>query len=218
VGTAVGYYGLRDDHTVRPVARAAVPAKPAFGAHSDGDHYGSLSDLLLPVPSGYDYGPDYEGLGDNTVLTHAQFLKLFNASFSTLGTAERQELQNRLDFDHVLGYALRTYTDGSSLSVRITLLQENQQMAKQTAGLGKYLADQTGAFRAGPTIPGHPEAHCYLPPASPNDPLDRLDCDAYVGDLLVNVEAYAPAPLAQQSVAQLLEMQLTRLAIPAAQI
>ncbi|SEK69490.1 hypothetical protein [Streptacidiphilus jiangxiensis] len=218
VGTAVGYYGLRDNRAAQPVAKAAAHAGPAYGAHSDGDHFGSLSDLLLPLPGGYDYGPDDADLGDNTVLTHDQYVKKFNSDFAVLRTSERDKLRTDLDLDHVLGYALRTYTDGNALVVEVSLVQENQQTAKSMATLGKFLADSTGAFRAGPSIPGHPEAHCYLLPASPNDPLDQMDCDDYVGDMLVHVDAYGPAPLDQQSVASLLELQLSRLAIPAAQI
>ncbi|WP_042415707.1 hypothetical protein [Streptacidiphilus anmyonensis] len=218
-GTAVGYFGLRDHTTARPTARAAAtPAKPGYGAHSDGDHFGSLSDLLLPVPDGYGYGPDDGGDGDNTVLTHDQYLKTFNKDFADLGTSERRQLANQLDLDHVLGYAVRTYTDNAQLVIKVSLLQENQQTAKGMASLGKYIADQTGAFRAGPTITGHPEAHCYLLATDPNDPLDRLDCDDYVGDILITVQAYGPAPLDQQAVASLMEQQLSRLAIPAAQI
>lgn len=218
VGGAVGYFGLRDHASAKPVARAMAPAKPSWGAHSDGDHFGSLSDLLLPLPGGYSYGPDDGGLGDNTVLTRDQYETMFSRDFSALGATERDKLRNQLDLDHVLGYAVRTYTDESSLVVKITLLQENQQSAKGMASLGKYIADQTGAFRAGPSVPGHPEAHCYLPPTTPNDPLDQLVCDDYVGDILISVEAYGPAPLDQQSVASLMAQQLSRLAIPAAQI
>jgi hypothetical protein len=217
VGTAVGHYGLRGTPTSRPVAKAQ-PAKPAYGAHSDGDHYGSLLDLLLPEPSGYDYGPDDGGLGDNTVLTRDQYVATFASDFKFLKSSERDQLKNLLDLDHVLGYALRSYSDGSGQYVQISLLQENQNAAKQMAGVGKYLADQTGVFRAGPSIPGHPEAHCYLMPTSPNDPLDEMDCDAYVGDLLVSVQVYGSSPLNQQAVATLLEQQLSRLASPAAQI
>jgi hypothetical protein len=215
-GTAVGL-GLRSPASAKPATAAPAP-KPSFGAHSDGDHFGSLSDLLLPMPTGYQYGPDDMGLGDDSVLTRDQYEAMFAKSFSFLTSSERDRLKNQLDLAHILGYGLRTYSDGSSQIVEITLLQENQHSAKGWSQADKYLADSTNVFRAGPGIPGHPEAHCYLLPAKPGDRLDAMHCDAAVGDLLVSLDAEGTAPLDQQGAAAILEAQLNRLAIPAAQI
>jgi hypothetical protein len=216
VGAGVGL-ALRSPAPVKPAATAQAQ-KPGFGAHSDGDHYGSLSDLLLPMPAGYDYGPDDMGLGDNSVLNRDQYEAMFAKQFSFLSASERDQLKSRLDLDHILGYGLRVYTDNSSQVLEISLLQENQHSAKGWAQAGKYLADSTDVFRAGPSIPGHPEAHCYLLPALPGDRLDSMHCDAAVGDLLVSLDGYGAAPLDQQGAAALLEAQLNRLAIPGAQI
>jgi hypothetical protein len=216
VGTGAGL-ALRSSAPAKPAVAAQTP-KPSFGAHSDGDHYGSLSDLLLPMPAGYDYGPDDMGLGDNSVLTRDQYEAMFAKQFSFLSADQRNQLKNRLDLDHILGYGLRVYTDNGSQVLEISLLQENQHSAKGSAQAGKYLADSTDIFRAGPSIPGHPEAHCYLLPALPGDRLDSMHCDAAVGDLLVSLDGYGAAPLDQQGAAALLEAQLNRLAIPGAQI
>lgn len=216
VGGCVGL-ALRSPVPAKPAATAAAQ-KPSFGAHSDGDHYGSLGDLLLPMPAGYDYGPDDMGLGDNSVLTPDQYEAMFAKQFSFLSADQRRQLKSRLDLDHVLGYGLRVYTDDSSQVLEISLLQENQHSAKGSAQAGKYLADSTDVFRAGPSIPGHPEAHCYLLPTLPGDRLDSMHCDAAVGDMLVSLDGYGAAPLDQQGAAALLEAQLNRLAIPGAQI
>ncbi|WP_052442653.1 hypothetical protein [Streptacidiphilus neutrinimicus] len=217
VGAFVGL-GLRSPAAAKPATAAARAATPSFGAHSDGDHYGSLGDLLLPIPAGYQYGPDDMGLGDDSVLTPSQYEAMYTKSFAFLSSGERQQLKNELDLAHVLGYGLRTYSDSSSQVVEITLLQENQHTAKGWSQVGKELADATNALRAGPSIPGHPEAHCYLLPTRPGDPLDSMGCEAAVGDLLVSLDAEGTAPLDQRGAAAILEAQLNRLAIPAAQI
>ncbi|MFB8235029.1 hypothetical protein ACFC58_00540 [Kitasatospora purpeofusca] len=76
----------------------------------------------------------------------------------------------------------------------------------------------TGLFRTGPAVPGHPEAHCYLMPAAPSAPIDRMECSAAEGDLLVVLNAEGRAPLPKDAIVTLLTRQLDRLARPGASV
>ena len=222
---------IRQDRKPARTAAASSPAptvsaspSPSFGAHADGDHFGSLSDLLLPLPADYAAGPDDEGLGNDTVLTPAQYKATFDQDFKGLSSQDRQDLENSLDLAHITGYALRTYfadttTSGTGTeTVEIQLLQENQQHASAAAAWLKTFADKTGLYRAGPSISGFPKAHCYLEPVAPGDKLDHMNCAAAEGDLVVTMQVDGVAPLDTAAAAGLLQLQLTRLAIPAAQL
>ena len=221
VGGGVGYGVLQVVNKPKSHAAAAkkpAPAKPpTYGAHSDGDHYGSLGDLLLPVPGGMRLGPDYYEFGNDTVLSVAEYHAVYDKDISFLSTAERKAEEQYFKSLHVKGYALRSYQPGSGLVVTIKLLQENQQSAAAAAKAQKQEIDATGAFRPGPGVPGFPKAHCFMPPLPSGDKLDYMDCDATIGDMDVRLEADGVAPLDSTTAVQLLSQQLTRLAIPGAQ-
>jgi hypothetical protein len=216
-GAGAGVLALRPQH----VAAAPAPAHrgPAYGALADGNHFGSLGDLLLPMPSDYQEGPDDEALGNDTVLGKDQYERYFNEQFRDLKSGDRKKLQALLDLSHIRGYALRSYAaDSDDFVAEISLLQENQQRAKQSAEWTKAFADATGVFRTGPAIDGFPHARCYLPPGLPGDKLDHMTCTDAEGDLLITMRVDGVAPLNTASAAALFKQQLTRLAIPAAAI
>lgn len=219
VGGGVGLAVLKLRHKpTRPVAVASKPvARPSYGALSDGNHFGSLSDLLLPVPTGDSLGPDAWELGNNSVLDTAQEHAHFDKEIASLSTSDRTRLEGTFDAAHIKGTGLRTYLVGAGLVVEITLEQENQGAARSASQRNEDLAAATGAFRAGPSVPGYPKTHCYLPPLPTGDKLDYLSCDASVGDILVTLNAYGTAPLDSSSAVDLLQQQLDRLAIPGAQ-
>ncbi|MEY9965557.1 hypothetical protein ABIA33_003603 [Streptacidiphilus sp. MAP12-16] len=220
-GGGIGYAVLKSQHA-QPKPPAAAVAKPspspAYGALSDGNHFGSLSDLLLPLPAGFTLGPDDPGLGDDAVLTSAAFLQYAQSGQKGVSSSERQQLKSWLDASHVLGYAVRSFHSTDQQTYELTLLQENQGFAKVEPEADKELADYTNLFRAGPAISGFPKARCYLPPLRTGDKLDHLQCRAALGDLLVTMYVDGVAPLDRDSAAGLFQQQLTRLAIPAAQV
>ena len=220
VGGGVGYGVLALVGKPKPRATAAKPAPvkaPNYGALSNGNHFGSLSDLLLPIPAGLSAGSDDGNFGNDAVLTGAQFRSFFDRSIRSFSTAERRSADAKFDAMHVKGYALRTYMVSDTTEIEVSLRQENQKVAVSDAGNLTAEARKTGLYRPGPGVPGFPSAHCYLPPLLTGDKLDYLLCDASVGDIYVNVSVEGVAPLDTASAVSLLSQQLTRLAIPGAQ-
>jgi hypothetical protein len=221
VGGGVGFGVLqvvnKPKHQVAADRKAAPAKPPTYGALSNGDHFGSLSDLLLPVPGDMELGPDYYEFGNDTVLSASQYHAVFDKSISYLSTADRRVQEQDFEATHTQGYALRTYLDSDKTVITLALRQENQQFVTQNAQQRKHLADETGAYRPGPAVPGFPGTHCYLPPLTTGDKLDYMDCDASVGDMAVWMSVYGVAPLDSTSAVDLLSQQLTRLAVPGAQ-
>lgn len=222
VGGGVGFGILqvdkKPDRTVAAVSGSPAPsASPAYGAHVDGDHFGTLSDLLLPLPVGYNLGPDDPGIGNDTTLTTAQYRAIFDEDIASLSSSDRKKLDGGFNASFVKGDAVRTYQSSGDMVIEVELRQENQRAASSGAAWLKELADSTQAFRAGPAVPGFPQVHCYLPPLASGDKLDYMDCDASVGDMYVRLSAYGVAPLDSASATDLLRQQLERLAIPGAQ-
>ncbi len=221
VGGGVGYGVLQAVDKPRPQAAAAkkpAPVKPpTYGALSNGNHFGSLGDLLLPVPSDMEPGPDFYEFGNDTVLTASQYQAIFKKSIAFLSTADRKVEEQDFAASHTKGYALRSYLVSDTTVITVSLRQENQQTAANAAKWSKDRADATGAYRPGPGVPGFPQTHCYLPPLASGDKLDYMDCDASVGDIAVWMDVEGVAPLDSASAVNLLSQQLTRLAIPGAQ-
>ncbi|MHA6761694.1 hypothetical protein [Streptacidiphilus sp. PAMC 29251] len=221
VGGGVGFGVLqvvnKPKHQVAAAKKPAAAKPPRYGALSNGDHFGSLGDLLLPVPMGMEPGPDFYEFGNDTVLSASEYQAIFTKSIGFMSTADRKlEEQDFLD-SHTKGYALRTYLQSDSTVITLALRQENQQSATLAAKSRKHLADATGAYRPGPGVPGFPATHCYLPPLPSGDKLDYMDCDASVGDISVWMDVEGVAPLDSAAAVSLLSQQLTRLAIPGAQ-
>ena len=221
VGGGVGFGVLqvvnKPKHQAVAVRKPAAPKPPAYGAMSDGNHFGPLGDQLLPVPLGMEPGPDDGEFGNDTVLTTAQYKAFYNGTISDLSTTDRKLLDQRFRASFIKGYAVRTYLDSDTTDIEIALRQENQNAAKSDGQTGRILADATGAFRPGPAVPGFPKTRCYLPPLASGDKLDYMDCDASVGDIYVWMHVAGVAPLDSATAVDLLAQQLTRLAIPGAQ-
>ena len=198
-----------------PVAEAAAPS---FGTNADGSHYGSLGDLLLPVPGDATPGPDDQTFGNDTVLTSAQYQPFFNDDFGYLASGDRSRLGGLLDVGGLKSAALRSYQVSDQLDVEIGLFQVAPARVVAAPAITQELANVTGGFTGAATVTGFPKARCYKPPlAQAGDELDYMDCEAVSGDLLVTVEAYGAAPMDSSLVTNLLMQQLTRLGTPEAQ-
>jgi hypothetical protein len=202
------------------VTSAQTPqAAPTFGVEPDGNHYGPLDQLLLPVPASDTPGADVADFGNDTVLTPDRYAAMFQREFRFLSSGARSSLQSELGLPEVKGYALRTYADGDDgLFVQITLIQEN---AAHVGGLQqglKTLDSATSGLRAGPQVSGFPHAHCYQPADPYGSSLDLMRCDDVEGDLLVSMQVDGVSPLAQTAAADFFRNQLSRLATPAAQV
>ncbi|MFD4907395.1 hypothetical protein [Kitasatospora purpeofusca] len=209
--------------TAAPVP-AAAPAPSAtatpFGAKSNGNHFGSLRDLLLPVPAGYGLGADDGGFGNDVELTGEQLLAAeLDDEVVTMPKEQQDKLRKYWNDLHVKAAGVRTYTtQAGELTISMKLRQFNQQEVQKLNEYTAIFTGETGIFRTGPAVPGHAEAHCYLLPAPPSAPIDRLECSAAKGDLLVVMAVEGVAPLPKDRIVALLAQQLDRLAIPGASV
>ncbi|MFD0410320.1 hypothetical protein [Kitasatospora sp. NPDC127116] len=209
-----------------PVTAAAPSAGPTptatatpYGAKSNGSHFGSLRDLLLPVPAGYQPGPDDGGYGNDTELGGEQLAAELDADLQQLPKEKRDKMRSYWESMHVKATGVRTYrADGDDLVIGLKLRQFNQQEVQRINEYTAVFTGDTGLFRIGPAIPGHPEAHCYLMPAPPSAPIDYLECSAAEGDLLVIMSAEGVAPLPKDRIVALFTAQLDRLARPGASV
>jgi hypothetical protein len=195
----------------------AAPTAPAFGAKSNGNHFGSLRDLLIPVPAGFVLGPDYDNYGNDAELTAEQLTAEIDEGLKDLPADKRAKMREFWNGLHVKGTGVRTFkTSASDLVVSIKLRQFNQDEVQKENEYTALFGDDTGIFRGGPEIPGHPEAHCYLMPVAPGAPIDYLECSAAEGDLLVIMDVEGVALLPKDKIVSLFTAQLDRLARPGA--
>ncbi|MGW2249553.1 hypothetical protein ACWCXH_05075 [Kitasatospora sp. NPDC001660] len=225
VGVVIGIGIIKtqyDDPAPVAAGPSAAPAPTAtatpFGARSNGNHFGSLRDLLLPVPAGFELGPDEGGYGNDNELGAEQLSAELDEELQQIPKDKRDKLRAYWEGLHVKATGVRTYrSDGDDLTVGLKLRQFNQQEVEK---LNEYTAvfSDTGLFRLGPEIPGHTEAHCYLMPAPPSAPLDYLECSAAEGDLLVVMNVEGVAPLPKDKIVALFTAQLDRLARPGASV
>ncbi|MFJ9692548.1 hypothetical protein [Kitasatospora sp. NPDC101183] len=225
VGVVIGVGIIKTRYDDPPLTAAApAPAAPAptatpYGAKSNGSHFGSLRDLLLPVPAGYEPGPDEGGYGNDTELSGRQLADQLDSELQQVPKAKRDKIRAYWEGLHVRGSGVRTYrTTANDLLIGLKLRQFNQQEVQRINEYTAVFTGDTGLFRVGPSVPGHPEAHCYLMPAPPSAPIDYLECSAAEGDLLVIMTAEGPAPLPKDKIIALYAAQLDRLAAPGATV
>jgi len=207
----------KDGGTASAASASASPTAPSYGAKSDGSHFGDLKDLLAPVPGGDSLGPDDAPWGSNTDLTPSQVLTAETSGIDGLTSKQRAAVKKLLTAERIRGAALRTYDLGGQ-AAEIMLLQANQKSVKFDKEFDAGFAAGTNLYRTGPAIPGHPSEHCMLPPTTPGDKLDSMECEVSVGDLLVDMHVDGPAPLDTSEAMDLLKQQLDRIAIPDQQI
>ncbi|WP_354641670.1 hypothetical protein [Kitasatospora camelliae] len=226
VGVGIGEAVLAIHYDENRPAVAAVakpapstPAAPEWGAQSNGNHFGRLRDLLLPVPTGYTLGPDAGALGNDSELGREQLDKRMEKNLDGVPNQYRDRVKGAWEALHQKGSGIRTYrSGGADLLVEMYLDQFNQQAVTQTTELYGAMVDDTGVFRHGPAVPGHDAARCVLPPLRAGDELDFMHCFSAEGDLLVTMNVSGTAPLNQDKVVDLFRQQLDRLARPGASV
>ncbi|GAA4858838.1 hypothetical protein [Kitasatospora terrestris] len=223
LGVGIGEVILHVAYDDQPVRAAAAPAAPSaspsapFGAKENGNHFGSLRDLLLPMPSGFDPGPDAGVFGNDNEYGPEQLDKRFQEFLDTVPDKYRDGAKGAWESLHYKASGVRTYqSHKTDLEIDILLDQFNQQAISKEAELYGSMIDDTGLFRQGPGVAGHPAARCALPPLRAGDQLDYMHCVSAEGDLMVTLDASGVAPLDQNKVVDLFRQQLDRLARPGA--
>lgn len=215
----IGYAVTRGDGGTKSATAASGPSHPrakAFGARSGGSHYGSLGLMLLPVPDGFEPGPDIETYGNDAVLDAGRAQDLMRRNVASLSAKDRKAYDATLRDMHIEGAGLRTYqgtTDDLVISVQI-LQMRNKVLARDDSRLFGAITKAMHVFRAGPKITGHPYATCVLSPSDREEKIDSMLCRATEGDLLVTLSAAAPKPMATSDAAGLLAKQLDRIQDP----
>ncbi|GAA2133977.1 hypothetical protein GCM10009760_10740 [Kitasatospora kazusensis] len=200
-----------------PAATATAPAGPSYGAKSNGTHFGSMRDLLVPMPAGYSLGPDSGAYGNDTELTADQRTAWIEDDIRSLPQKMQDAIRKDWQQYQLKGAGIRSYVaPGQDFTVTMWLLQYHQDAVKADNTWVGVLSSDSGLFRIGPDVPGHADAHCYLPFAEPGVKIDRLICSAAVGDLRVEMRVEGVAPLPKDQAVTIFNQQLDRLALPGA--
>ncbi|MEV6211437.1 hypothetical protein [Kitasatospora sp. NPDC051914] len=224
VGIGLGILEVGFDDSPAPAAATAQPsgaptasAGPAFGAQQNGTHFGSMRDLLLPVPAGFRLGADSGAFGNDTELTEAQRKAWVEDEVRGLPAKLQDAVRKAWQEIPLKGGGVRSFAaEDGSMQATVWLLQYHQAAVKAHDAWVAALGSDSGLFRVGPPIPGHPEAHCYLPDLAPGAEIDELECSAALGDLRVVLHVEGIAPLPKDRIVPLFAQQLDRLAIPGA--
>jgi hypothetical protein len=220
VGTGAGFgilavIGASDEYVMAgvPVAPATTPsAKVTSGVRPDGTHYGSVKDFLLPLPDGFQTGPDEGGLGNDSTIPPDQADPTVALLFGTLPASDMTSAQGAIATGHMKDGAVRTYANAAgTLDVAVTVLRLDPAQAAESTSEFERVVRQSRAYRNGPQVLSHPEALCVLPVTHVGDPLDSMTCLATVGDTLAIVNAEGTVPLNANDVTELFGRQLDTL-------
>ncbi|MFJ8040255.1 hypothetical protein ACIRBX_07055 [Kitasatospora sp. NPDC096147] len=228
VGVGIGIGILRTQYPERSVVAApvgqpsALPSasaspSPSFGTRENGSHFGSLRDLLLPLPDDHRVGPDAGAYGNDTELTEEQRKGWVEDQIRDLPEKLRDRLRQDWQETPLTGAGVRSYVAADrSYVVTIWLLRYHQEAVKADTAWQNVLGSDSGLYRLGPNVAGHDQARCFLPSAEPGAEIDHLICSAAEGDLRVEMEVEGVAPLPKEKTVDLFSRQLDRLARPGA--
>ncbi|AVZ73851.1 hypothetical protein SLUN_18385 [Streptomyces lunaelactis] len=213
-----GFWALDRLGDADRTAPTVVWAEPAGGAADDGKaaQPKGLAASLLPVPYGYELGPDIDVYGNDTVLSKRQAVAVFKEGSRGLPSAQRNQRNKAVDKLKLQGVAMRSYRsfDGG-FAIEVQLAQiENAGKGRELAQFQSAFADALGIFRKGPAIQGYKNAKCFLMPKDSKAKLDAMFCSAYQGDVLMNATAYGVKPLDTIGAAAILSKQLDHLKSP----
>ncbi|MFJ6935190.1 hypothetical protein [Streptomyces sp. NPDC101132] len=203
------------DRTAPTVVLAEAPV-PSASATPAPTRPAGLAGSLLPVPGGYELGPDIDEFGRDVELSERQAVAQFKESSRNLPAAQRSKQSKAVDKLGLGGMAMRSYRAlGGDLVVEIKLAQiKNAKDGRKLAQYQKEFADWLGIFRKGPKIEGHGKASCFLLPKTDGSKLDGMFCSAYEGDVLVSMMATGPKPFQTTEAASILREQLDHLTSP----
>ncbi|MCM2577307.1 hypothetical protein [Streptomyces meridianus] len=216
-GTGVGLTAVRvadADRTAPTVVwKKPRPDKERHGQQHRAGDTAALSDRLLPVPDGFVPGPDIEEFGNDAVLTGRRATAILKDSTRGLPARRRKQHAEAVDELRIQGMAVRSYQSSDSVVEMKVVQLRNTRAVRDLGRFQDTFMKMLDVFRKGPRIEGHRTAHCYLMPKT-KAKLDRMVCNAYEDDLMVNMDAYGARPLDTEEAARLLEKQLDHLTSP----
>ncbi|MFF9853669.1 hypothetical protein [Streptomyces litmocidini] len=181
-----------------------------------------LSKLLLPLPDGYEFGPDEELYGNDGELGAAEATALMKQAGEGLSGKKRRAFEKDVDELGIEGVGVRSFadrTDDVVVTFELARMKDKKQI-KASYRIRKEVMDVL-EFPKGPQVKGHRNAVCYMAPA--DDSLDKEEraaaleqmvCLAYDSEVLVTMRAAGAKPFDKARVAKLLTRQLDHIASP----
>ncbi|WCD87729.1 hypothetical protein KPP03845_104129 [Streptomyces xanthophaeus] len=175
---------------------------------------------LLPLPRGYEAGPDLDEEGNDFYVSGERAAESFKGTRTGLSAKERGERDKALAELKLKGLAGRSYLAGNGVVSGIHLTQADPAALASFSDFAKKLLGMLGEDREAPKIEGFPEARCALyavvdeeAKAKDKGKIDSLECVAVEGDVLVTFRTYGTTDFVKKS-ADLFTQQLKHLKSP----
>lgn len=193
------------------------PGKDPAGDFARGRTSSELSRHLLPVPSGFQLGPDSGEYGNDAEISgRAATAEMKDAGHGLAGR-QRREFDKSIDKLRVQGLAVRTYaSDASDMIIETQLVRmKDKKAVRDLYAFQKRLYSSAGVFRDGPKVDGHEKnAKCLLPAKGEKREIEGMSCIAYEGEFMITVRAFGTLPFERQTVAELVKDQLNHITSP----
>ncbi len=210
--------------TVRDADRDAGAPRWKFPQDRSDEETGAarptgLAGLLVPYGTyGWTRGPDVTEFGSDVSFSGAQATALRKESLRNLPRTQRRQVEKQIDKARITGMAMRSFVtsepDETFTASVVLSRMENRSVVRNISTYQNDLLDSLDVFRDGPKIRGYDNAWCFLSPKEADENLDSLICSAHQGDILITVMADGVRPLDTFGVAELLRVQLGRIAEP----
>ncbi|WP_256961961.1 hypothetical protein [Streptomyces sp. NRRL B-24572] len=181
-----------------------------------------LSKLLLPLPEGYEFGPDEELYGNDGELGAAEATAQMKRAGEGLSGKKRRAFEKDVDKLGIQGIGVRSFADLNSdvvVTFELASMKDKRQI-KNSYRLRKEVMDAL-EFPKGPKVKDHRNAVCYMAPVDDSldkkeraAALDEMICLAYDSEVFVTMTAAGAKPFDKAAVAKLLTQQLDHIASP----
>ncbi|MFH8627265.1 hypothetical protein ACH4A8_36170 [Streptomyces vietnamensis] len=181
-----------------------------------------LSKLLLPLPEGYEFGPDEELYGNDGELGAAEATAQMKRAGEGLSGKKRRAFEKNVDKLGIQGIGVRSFADLNSdvvVTLELASMKDKRQI-KNSYRLRKEVMDAL-EFPKGPKVKDHRNAVCYMAPVDDSldkkeraVALDEMICLAYDSEVFVTMTAAGAKPFDKAAVAKLLTQQLDHIASP----
>lgn len=177
----------------------------------------ALSGKLLPIPTGYELGPDLEQDGNNFFVSGERAIEGFKEARGGLSSSDRKKRDEALAELKLKGLAGRSYVrTGFSSVVEVRIMQADPGAVGKLSEVSKKFLDIVGDDREAPKVDGFPDAKCSLLAIGEEkkEKIDSIDCVAVEGDVMVTFRAYGAKPFKNTDAVEFFKNQLNHLKSP----
>ncbi|MEU5915553.1 hypothetical protein [Streptomyces sp. NPDC047141] len=181
-----------------------------------------LSRLLLPLPEGWEFGPDEELYGNDGELGAAEATALMKQAGKGLSGKKRRAFEKEVDKLGIQGVGVRSFADPDH-DVTVTFELASMKDKKKIRNSFRIRTGVLDALEApkGPKVKDHKNAVCYrssedeeLSEKERAAALEGMVCLAYESEVLVTMTAVGAKPFDGAAAADLLKKQLDHIASP----